>query len=405
MKIAYFVSRYPHPYQTFIRREINEMAAQGAAITVFPVIGACERDGSAADISSTSIIYTGFLSPIIFASSCIMLAAAPRACLSLLALVIAGTWKSPVNLLKSLAVFPKSLHLARLLREGNFDRIHAHWSTHPATAAMIASELSGIPFSFAFHAYDIYSTRILIPEKIEKASAVVFNCRYTLDYLRRIYPGTDEKKFHLVYNGIDLDRFRMRKSKAPADIPLILAVGQLVPTKGFEYLIEACRLLNAEGRRFKAVIIGEGPQRTFLQDLISRNGMTNARLAGRLPEKEIIEHLGMAAVFVMPAVDPAHGSHDGLPNVVMEAMASGVPVVASDVFGIPEAVENNVNGLLVPERDPAAIKNAITRLLDDTGLAGRLASAARQKVEATFDIHSNCSMLFSLFKARESGNK
>lgn len=399
MKIAYLVSRYPHPYQTFVRREIDEAAAQGASITVFPLLGPAERSDRPSENANVRVVYTGLFSAEICRSAAAMLRTAPRTCLAFLGMIIAGTWKNPANLCKSLAIFPKSLHLARLLRSGGFDHIHAHWSTHPATAAMIASELSGIPFSFAFHAYDIYSTRILVPEKIKRASAVILNCRYTLDFIRKIYPGIDETRFHLVYNGIDLDRFRMRKGIMASHVPLILAVGQLVATKGFEYLVEACRLIKADGRDFEALIIGEGPQRNVLQKMISRGGMTNIRLGGKMKEEEVIANLGKSAVFVMPAVKPENGSHDGLPNVVFEAMACGVPVVATDVFGIPEAVDNNVTGLLVPERDPPAIKAAILRLIDDPALACSLAAAARQTAEARFDIHANCSVIFTIFKS------
>ena len=403
MKIAYFVSRFPHPYQTFIRREIDGITACGASITVFPIVGEEKCNdippAPAANAESVKVVPSGFFSPDVRRSFLRSLGTSPRACFSLLGLILAGTCANPFHLLKSLAIFPKRVHLANLLREGNYDHIHAHWSTYPATAAMIASELTGIPFSFAFHAYDIYSTRIMIPEKIRRAKAVIVNCRYTLEFIRELYPAIDESNFHLVYNGLELRRFEFRRRPAQADIPEILAVGQLVPSKGFAYLLEACRIMNAEKRVFKATIIGDGPLRHSLQDFISRHGMKNVSLAGAKPETEVIEHMKRASVLVMPSVKPESGSHDGLPNVVIEAAALGTPVVASAVFGIPELIVNGETGLLVPEQNPPAIRDAVVRLLDDPALADRLSAAARKKAEAGFDIHSNCARLLSIFSS------
>jgi glycosyltransferase involved in cell wall biosynthesis len=407
LKIAYFVSRFPHLYQTFIRREIDEVARQGAAITVFPIVGArAKRREPQADPGCAAAVA---IAPMPLLAWSHVRAAGyfgrtqPRRCAALAGRIASATWRRPADLVKSLAIFPKSLALARRIQREGFDHIHAHWSTHPTTAAMIVSALTGVPFSFAFHAYDLFATRILIEQKIARARFVVLNCRYTLDELVRHYPRVERSKLHLIYNGLDLDAARATRAREPARPPLLLAIGQLIPTKGFGDLLEAWRLLAAEQLAFEGWIIGSGPEEKALYKQAAAAGLTGrVHFCGEQSPEQVSAALARATLLAMPCTTPRSGTHDALPNVVIEAQAAGVPVVATNVFGIPEIVSHEETGLLVPEHDPRALKNAFQRLLSNPGEAGQFAAAAQQRLTERFNLRTNAARLLALFAAASS---
>jgi len=402
LKIAYLVSRFPHPYQTFIRREINGLAELGAEIAVFPIVDTDrkkQRGIDSASGNSVSVIYTTFFSWECLRSGWFFFRTRTRTMLSLLGSVIGGNWKDPVNLAKSLAIFPRSLRIARLVEKGGYEHIHAHWATHPTTAALIVSELTEIPFSFAFHAYGIFGSRIMLPEKISKAAFIVNDCRYTLDYVNSLYPAESQGKLHLIYNGVDPMEFYRMKPPLEAPVPLIIAVGRLVPTKGFSYLLKACRILKRKGREFKCVIIGNGPQRKELRRMIERDLLGDrVEMAGEASPDEMADYLARADIFVMPCYHPSRGTHDAIPTVLIEAEAAGLPIVASNVFGIPEIVKDEETGLLVPERDQVSLGEALERMMDNPSWARKLAERGRRQVEEKINIRSCCRSRLSLFR-------
>ena len=407
LKIAYLVSRFPHLYQAFIRREINELTRQGVNITVFPVVDSRRRGEAGVDPDysvSAPVIYSPFISWRCARTGWFFLRKRPRTCSSLLLTVLKRTWKNPVDLAKSLMIFPRSLSIAAEVKRGRFDHIHAHWATHPTTAALIVSELTGIPFSFAFHACGIFGTRIMLAEKIRKAAFVVNDCRYTLEYVRALYPDESGEKLHLIYNGVDLKEFYRVNPPLADPVPTIIAVGRLVPTKGFTYLLEACRLLKASGRKFKCLIIGSGPQGKQLGRIIARDRLKDTvELVGEASPKKLVEYLARADIFVMPCYLPSRGTHDAIPTVLIEAQAAGVPIVASAVFGIPEIVKNEETGLLVPERDPLALQKALELFMDNPSRARKLADRARAEVEEKINIRTCCELRLSLFRDAVSG--
>lgn len=401
MKIAYFVSRFPHLYQTFIRREINEAARQGAEVTIFPIAGP-RRRGPSLDSGchvSAKLVYFSLASAAAWRAAARGFARRPRPCLRLLAKLVVDTWRRPAPLLKSITAYGKGLALAERIATEGYRHLHAHWATYPATTAMVVSELTGIPFSFAFHAYDLFATRILVPEKIRRAAFVVMNCRFNMEYARSLFPSVPAEKLTLIYNGVDFAAMAPAASVAGAGPPLILAVGQLVPTKGFTYLVEACRLLREQGVEFQAAIVGEGPEHKRLDTQIRAAGLENTvRLEGERPEEDIPAYLSRTACLAMPSIAPKRGSHDGLPNVVIEAMAAGVPVVGTALFGIPEAVEHQVTGLLVPPGDAAALRDAMAALLADPDNRRRMGDAARERSRRRFDVRANVARLGALFE-------
>jgi len=322
----------------------------------------------------------------------------PRAWLALVGRLLADTAWRPRVCAKSLATFARGCAIADTMRRNPPDHVHAHWATYPTTAALAVSAFTAIPFSFAVHAYDVFQTRTLIPFKTASARFVVVNCRYTRDELCRLYPALDRDKLVLLYNSLDARALAAAPAQ-PAAPPVVLGIGQLVPTKGFHVLIEALARLRGVGREVVLRLVGSGPERARLVRLAARLGVAeHVRFDGFRDPGEVRALLRTAAVLAMPCVNPRRGSHDALPNVILEAQAAGVPVAASALFGIPEAVEDGRTGLLVAPNRPAALADALRRLLTDRALAAGLTAAARTQAQVLFDGARNGATLVDLFK-------
>lgn len=288
--------------------------------------------------------------------------------------------------------------LAREARLKGISHLHAHFATVAATVARLASSFSGIPYTFTAHAKDIFHESVReedLRRKLEDAASVITVSDYNLAYLRDIF-GPAASRMSRVYNGLDLQRFPY---EAPLNRPpRIVAVGRLVEKKGFEYLIEACALLAASGRRFTCQIVGAGELEADLRSRVRRSGLGGVvELIGPRPQGEIVRLVRGAAVFVAPCVVGEDGNRDGLPTVLLEAMALGTPCVSTEVTGIPEVLRDGETGLMAPQRDPAALASAIARLTEDGALRVGLANNARRLIETNFDVHRNAGRLREVF--------
>jgi glycosyltransferase involved in cell wall biosynthesis len=207
--------------------------------------------------------------------------------------------------------------------------------------------------------------------------------------------GASEGKVRCIYHGLDMSEYA--PGRAPRrDRPLLLAVGQLKPKKGFHHLLDACRILLERGSSFDCEIVGDGSLRAELAARIGELGLrSRVRLLGALPHEAVVKKYREATVFALPCVTGPDGDRDGIPNVILEAMAMGVPVVSTRHSGIPEAVEDGRTGLLVPPGDPQEIATAIERLLGDPVLRERLGSRGRERVRKVFDIDANARALLA----------
>ncbi|MHC4992619.1 MAG: glycosyltransferase, partial [Planctomycetota bacterium] len=208
--------------------------------------------------------------------------------------------------------------------------------------------------------------------------------------------GEDASNVRRIFNGLDLERFPYHSPRERQ--PLILATGRLVEKKGFGVLIEACALLARRGRHFQCEIIGDGALRPQLQAQIEELQIGgHVRLAGARPQHEVIERICHAAAMATPCVIGDDGNRDGLPTVLLEAMALGTPCVSTDVTGIPEVVRDMETGLMVGQHDPDGLSRALEQLLDHEDLRIDLASRARQLIEGEFDINENTRLLREIF--------
>ena len=288
--------------------------------------------------------------------------------------------------------------LAKLVREKNIDHLHAHFASTATSVARLASYFANVPYSFTAHAKDIFHDSVKpneLSQKLLDASAVITVSDYNVKFLQENYMTN---RLHRIYNGLDLETFSF---EAPVQrSPLIAAVGRLVEKKGFMDLLESCAILAKRGVMFQCEIIGDGEEKGLLEERIRDLALENhVQLLGARPQQEVIAKIQEASVFALPSVVGEDGNRDGLPTVLLEAMALGTACVSTDVTGIPEILQNEETGLQVPQRDPFAVANALERLLFDSELRLRLAVNARGLIEREFDIERNAAKLREVFVA------
>jgi glycosyltransferase involved in cell wall biosynthesis len=297
----------------------------------------------------------------------------------------------------------------RLLDAGDVRHLHAHFAHGSTTVTWYASRITGVPFSFTGHARDIYTEKLnpggLLERKIRAARFVVTCTEANRRHLQRLGNGA---AVHRVYHGLNADFARILAEGAPPPTPngrfRVLAVGRLVTKKGFDVLVEAVGILAELGLPVEALIVGHraplepeiGPQ---LERAISELGLDGrVRMVGSMSQIELFDEYRRASAFCLPCRVADSGDRDGIPNVMVEAMACALPVVSTNVSGIPELVVSGQNGLLVPPEDPASVANALQRLHDDRELAGRLGREAAETVRMRFDGDRLAAELATLFR-------
>jgi glycosyltransferase involved in cell wall biosynthesis len=295
----------------------------------------------------------------------------------------------------------EGLWLARDLERRSVGHLHAHFAHSPAAVAHFARLAGGPPFSFTAHAKDLYTT---LPRNLRlraHAARFVVTCtEHNGRYLKRLLEDGQPVSVNVIHHGTDLGRFHPdRRRPEPG---LILSVGRLVPKKGFPTLVRALQSLARDGSAFRCQIYGAGPERSQLEALAGGLGVDDRiSFLGARPQEDVIAAYGRAALFVLAPVVLEDGDRDGIPNVLVEAMAAGVPVVSTRISGIPELIDDEVDGILVEPGDPDALAAAIRRLLGEPELAERLAAAARRKVESRFDLALNTRLVGDLLAGRD----
>lgn len=296
--------------------------------------------------------------------------------------------------------FLQAAYLAHLLKNSDVQHIHAHFAHGATRLAMLTNRLTGLPFSFTAHARDIYTADPRsLTGKIEAAEFVVTCTGANQEYLQQLVEPEQRDKINLRYHGIDLTKFSPGEPIPLTEVPLILSVGRLVEKKGLSYLVQACGVLKGRGYTFRCRIIGEGPERNRLEKMVSTLNLQDVvSLPGACSQEELLEIYRRATVFALPCNVLENGDRDGIPNVLLEAMAVQLPVVSSAVSGIPELIKSGDNGLLVEERNGEALASALELLFKDGALRERLGKKGRLTVAKNFDSTTNVKWLKGLFR-------
>lgn len=302
--------------------------------------------------------------------------------------------------------FMQAVHLAaRISRraradEDGFDHVHCHFAHDPTLIALLLKKLTGMPYSFTAHARDMYQIPpSSLAARIEHASAVVSICQVNIDYMRQVAPDATNGKFRVVHTGIDVDAWRPPdEDRVSRAIPVIVVVSRLVAKKGMLDLVAALGLVKDRGRAFRCVIYGDGPMREELATAISRLSLTgDVELAGACTQARLRGVLQEADVFALTPFVTDDGDREGLPSVILEAMACGLPVVSTAVAGIPEAVLDGETGLLAQPHDVEGIATHLESLLGDDALRRRLGANARAAIVTQWSAGSVARELASVF--------
>ncbi|RIL12372.1 colanic acid biosynthesis glycosyltransferase WcaL [bacterium] len=431
-RVAYLMSRFPKLTETFVLYEMLAVESAGVAVDVYPLLrardtgvhteGATVRTklaerfkparadavmhAEAADLVRRAR-YQPLMSPAILASQLYWLVRRPAAYAAALGTLVRANLGSRRLLGGALAFFPQAAHNARRMRADGVTHVHAHFATHPAAMAWAIHRLTGIPYSFTAHGSDLHVDRHMLVEKVAEAAFVAtvseYNRRLIADTCGPRLGAAVRDKVHVVRCGVDTAVFSPPAAAGETvDRPpfTVLCIGTLYEVKGHTYLVEACRRLVERGIDVRAWLVGEGLYRDRLAAQIAAAGLSGrVHLLGRRTRAEIADLLRQADALAVPSVPTADGRREGIPVVLMEAMASGVAVVASDLSGIPELVVDGETGLLAPPRDAGALADALARLAGDAAFRRRLARAGRERVLTEYDVGRNAARLAARFAA------
>lgn len=305
--------------------------------------------------------------------------------------------RSLETLAENTLCFFEGFYLAELCQQDGIERLHSSWGNGPGTAAWIASRLSGIPFFLTGRAGDIYPADGVLHEKVRDALGVRANNAINVAYLRSFCPAGQEAKVRLVYNSLT---FRQRRE---GDVAMqapykLLAVGRFVRTKGFDILLTALARLKREGFAFHLTLVGGGWQGMMLRSMCKRLQLQDdVTFSGFVPNDQLMDFMASHDIMVVPCVVTKTGDRDGIPNVIMEALSSRLPVVGTDVSGISEVIRDGETGLLIPQRDPVALANAIRRMSNDREQALAMAERGKALVEQMFDSAVNIRALYEFY--------
>jgi len=397
-RIAYVLLWFPKPSETFIFREVVNLQKMGHPVQVFTLYGPLTQDFSPEMQATPPLERLGIP----------YLASAWRdvfywwqrqrqTCKRLAKTVWPRHWRHLEREGESLWGGLCGARLARRFVEEKITHIHAPWACGPATAAWVASHLTGIPFSFTGRAHDVFTPDSLLAAKIRDALFVRCESRAVFQHLQEL-AGGDGDKLRLTYNGVPLTAGDLAAVSMTPPYRL-LALGRLVGIKGFAFLIHACRLLKDAGIDFHLTLAGAGAQGWRLRLLARKLGLASqVSFPGFIPYDRVSELFQGADVFIMPSIVVNSGNRDGLPTVILEALLHRVPVVATDVAGIGEVIEPGETGLLVPPKDPQALANAVMQLLRNRDAALEMAARGRARVLRDFEAERNHRRVWQLFQ-------
>jgi glycosyltransferase involved in cell wall biosynthesis len=405
VRVAYIMSRFPKITETFVLYEILALEAQGVPVEVFPLLREKSRvvHPEAAAVTARAHFHP-FVSWRIVRANLHYLRRRPADYVRVVAEVLRGTLGSVNFFAGALGVLPKSVRFAYEMQALGVTHVHAHFATHPAVAALIVHRLTGIPFSFTAHGSDLHVERRMLDRKVAAAAFVVAISQFNKEIMLLECGEEARDKIHVVHCGVDPQGFPRRTGAHMGGALRILCVAAFEEVKGHRTLIDACRQLRDRGVRFVCDLVGAGPLRSEIETLIAAAHLDGlVRLHGAQPRQEVARLLAAADVFCLPSVPTAGGKREGIPVVLMEAMASELPVVSSRLSGIPELVADGISGWLIEPRDSTGLADALAKLGADPALRLRMGRAGRGIVEEHFHLQTNARMLQRLFTASSHG--
>jgi len=385
MRIVYIAKKLPYGHEeAFVIPEILALRARGHDMRLAPlqISGEVRHDDARAleDITWSAAL----LAPQVLTAALLELLTRPIAVLRALAPL--GRSRTPWLLIKNLAAVPKALWLARRCRAEGVEHIHAHWGAVPGTYAMVAAGVAGVPFSMTCHRYDIAQNNLL-PAKARRAGWIrAIDRAGARELANHIGPGLQQPI--VLHMGVAPPPMPVPRRRAAGAPWRFVIAARLVEKKGHRYLLEALAMLRKQGRPVVLDILGEGPLQGELEQQVRHLGLEGlVTFAGTAPHATFLQRLiaGDWDAMALPSIVARDGDKEGIPVSLIEAMACGLPVVATDNGGIPELLDGDA-GLIVPERDVEALAAAMARLMDDVALHAAIIAKARDRIEREYDL-------------------
>ncbi len=402
--IAYLAPEIPALSATFVYNEILALQERGYEVVAFsvhvPAAAVLENRVDALRAATHSLYRKGFADFILAALS--LLCVTPRAFCRTISMVLHDTTTVGLHNRTRMGLlyrFFAACRVACILRQKKCRHIHAHFAHVPTDIAMYAASLAGIPFSFTAHANDLFERGWLLSEKIARSAFAATISEFNRDFM--VVRGGERAKIHIVRCGIDSARFSPAPPRRISPPYLIGTIGRMVEKKGFDTLLHAMALLRNNEVDFHLVIAGGGPLELELRATSDRLGLTSSvEFPGPMANELVPTWLQSLDLFVLPCQQDMNGDMDGIPVVLMEAMASGVPVVSTRISGVPELITHGYEGLLVEPRSAEALADAITQLLYNEELRTSFSKNGRLKVMREFDTEVNIQWLIKLLSSQ-----
>ena len=402
--VAYLTGEYPRATDTFIQREAAALRALGVEVATFSIrptdpghhVGPEQK----AEAARTFCVQPAALRPGRLARAHLRaFASAPLRYLRAVALALRSAAPGASGLVYQLFYFAEAGVLAQELRRIGAFHLHNHFGNSSCSVAMLASALSGVPYSYTLHGpaelFDPMRWRIDL--KIARAAFVACISNFARSQGMLFADQAHWPRMHVVHCGVDPALYAGAPRPAGA-APTLLFVGRLAAIKGLAVLLEAVAALRPRHPDLRLALVGDGPDRTALAAQAARLGIADAvEFTGYLSQTAVAARLAEADVFVLPSFA------EGVPVVLMEALAAGRPVVATRVAGVAELVEDGVAGFLIPPGDPAPLADRLQRLLSDPALRARLGAGGRRIVEAEFDAAREAARLLRLIRSYRLG--
>lgn len=405
-RVAYVVTRFPRITETFVLYEFLEVQKFGLRAELHPLILEMqELMHEEARKILPYVRYTPVFSMHVLRDTLFCLTRHWPASRKLLREIWIDLHHSPRLMLKTLGILPKCFSIALQLRRGGISHVHAHFATYPATCAYVAHRITGISYSFTAHAHDIFLDTGMLARKLRGAAFAVMISRFNMAYLAaRLGPEVLERML-LIRCGVDSGFFTPPETPRSNEGPCRIAcVASFKDMKGHVHLIEACALLKSRGIDFLCLLVGDGPLQAQSEAHVARLDLEGVvRFLGNLTREEVREFWRQADIATLPAVQGRRGDMDGVPVALMEAMACCLPVVCTEISGLPELVAHGVSGIVAPPGDANALAEALERLCKDPELRRAMGHEGRRIVENEFDLHRNAANLAQ--KLREAAER
>lgn len=400
--LGVMLGEFPSISETFILREMLELERRGFRLTPIALQRPSEGEihGDALDLGARTVHRPRPLSPRSLLAQIGAFARFPSGYLSALSFTLKhslrtrGTARELVSSLLAAGYFA-----TRIPASERPVHVHAQFASYPATAGLLLAEILGVTFSMSAHARDIFTSEsILLGVKLSEAEFTSVCTRHGFERLQRQHSITVGDRLHLIYHGIETARFIPGPEPATKP-PLILSVGRLVPKKGMDILLRAAAVARSNGAEFRLEIVGEGPEREDLERLAAGLGLRDTvAFRGSLTQEQLLPLFRQAHAFALAGIVTEDGDRDGIPNVLIEALALGVPAVATSVGGIPELIEHETTGLLAKPGNVAELSGCLERIIYDEQLRDAVRVHGRQRVERQFDIARNIEDLAALLR-------